>query len=163
MTRTRRPVAPDDRGQTLQDYVVGISIFIVVVFMALAFFPNLLSGFQTGTVADHEAQADRVAREIVTNASTSGSINDLNATIIEEIVAMSEDDLRSRYGLHGSINLNITVESLDGGSYVTDGTTTLAGEPGYFGDSAGTAARIVTLTDKAYGCSPACRLVVRAW
>lgn len=153
---------PADRGQTLQDYVIGISIFVLVAFLALGFFPGLLQDFQSGSVGDHEAQADRIGRQIVTNNSIAGTDNRLNATAIEVMMDQSEDDLRQRFGVNDTVNLNITVESLDGDYYVND-TRTLASQPNYYGRSAGTSARIVTLSDDGYGCSPACRLVVRAW
>lgn len=156
-------LSADERGQTLQDYVIGISIFIVVVFVALTFFPNLLEDFQSNSIGDHEAQADRVARQIVTNTAMPGTVNELDVTDLDSIMQENEDQLRGRYGLNGTVNLNITVESLNGDWYVNDSGNALKSQPGYFDTTAGTSARIVTLSDDGYDCSPACRLVVRAW
>lgn len=162
MDVSQRTFSTDDRGQTLQDYVIGISIFVVVVFLALSFFPGLLNDFQSGSVGDHEAQADRISRQIVTNNTVPGTENQLNATAIEGMMDQSEDDLRQRFGVNDTVNLNITLESLNGDYYIND-TRTLTSEPNYYDTTAGTSARIVTLSDDGYGCSPACRLVVRAW
>lgn len=164
MSDARRSFLGSDRGQTLQDYVVGISVFLVVVFLALGFFPDLLSGFQSETVGDHEAQADRVGRQLVSNASMNGTVNELDADVLDEIMGLDESSLRDRYGLDGAVNVNITLQSLDGRSFVTDAAgNPVTSTPRYFGDAAGSAARIVTVSDSDYDCSPACRLVVRAW
>jgi hypothetical protein len=157
--------AGNDRGQTLQDYVVGISVFIVVVFLALAFFPQLLSGFQTTDIADSEAQADRVARQIVTNNTVPGTTNELNATKMDVLMNQTEDELRQRFRLNSTVNLNMSIVSLDGRQFVLNATgDPLTSRPRYFGNDAGSAARIVTLSNDSFSnCDPACRLEVRAW
>lgn len=156
--------AADDRGQTLQDYVVGISVFAVIVVVALGFFPGLLEGFQTGTQGDHEAQADRVGRQIVSETVVSDGVNELNVTRLENVSGLDEDTLQKRYGIEETVNLNVTVETLDSEAYVRNSSgSTLNGRPPYDGSPSGSTARIVTLSGGSYDCSPACRLVVRAW
>lgn len=162
-----RSLRSDERGQTLQDYVVGISIFLVVVFIALGFFPELLAGIQSTNIADNEAQADRVARQIVVNNTVPGTTNELNVSKIETMMDQSENQLRDRFNLTDTVSLNISFVPLNGtnGVFVENGTgTLLTSDPMYFGDEAGSAERIVKLSNASVRhCDPACRLEVRAW
>lgn len=156
----------DERGQTLQDYVVGISIFVVVAFAALGFFPNVLASFQADAGGDVQAQSERIADQIATNASTSGSVNELDLSVVEEITEKNEAELRDRYVLAETSNVNVTVETLDGNEYVRrSGGDNLTTDSRYYGRSAATTARIVTVRPETsvVGCQPACRLVVRVW
>ncbi len=152
----------DDRGQTLQDYVIGVSLFVLLAFVALGVFPQVLASFDQGTEGDARAQADRVARQIVTNTSVPGSPNELNATAVGTVTTRDEDELRERFALPSTANLNVTVETLSGGRYVVDASgRTLAGEPPQDGGAVVSSSRIVTLSDRS--CPTACRLVVRVW
>lgn len=163
MTKRHSTLADDDRGQTLQDYLLGISVFVVVVFVALGFFPNFLDGLQTDSMGGQEAQADRIGREIVSEYALNGTVNELDAARMESLSTKSEDDLREKFGLSNTTNINITVETLNSSAFVDDGSNTLNSVPDYYDRQAGSAARIVTLSDPSYDCSPACRLVVRVW
>lgn len=158
-----RSLAGDDRGQTLQDYLLGISVFIVVVFVALGFFPNFLDGLQTDSMGGQEAQADRIGREIVSEYAVNGTVNELDADRLETLKTKSEDDLREKFGLPDTTNINITVETLDSSGFINRSGATLNSEPQYYASQAGSSARIVTLSDPTYDCTPACRLVVRVW
>lgn len=155
----------DERGQTLQDYVVGVSIFVVIAFAALGFFPNVLTSFQSDTQEDAIAQSERVANQIITNASTTGTVNELDVEVVEDITQRNESQLRDRYVLGQTADINVTVESLDGDQYVggETGATNLTTDEPYHGNSAGTTARVVTLSHDPPNCRPGCRLVVRIW
>lgn len=165
MTRSPLALRRDERGQTLQDFVVGISIFIVVVFLALAFFPQLLSGVHSTNTADNEAQADRIARQIVTNSSVPGTTNALDVSRIEGLMDRSEEDLQKRFNVNGTVSLNVSFVVLNGSDvYVeTPAGVPLTSEPNHFDNEAGSAARIVTFYQPVEHCDPACRLEVRAW
>jgi len=146
----------------LQDYTVGISVFILTVIIALAVVPQFITPFQSSVGSDALSQSAGVARSMVENLSVDGRGNEFNVTALEGVMGQSEDELRTRYGLPATANVNLTVETMASGSVVTSsGGTALASEPPYGGGEAATTARIVTLSDGS--CPTACRLVVRVW
>lgn len=66
MSRTRlRPSAADDRGQTTIDFVVGISIFLLVVAFVVLFVPGIFDPFD-GT--SRTQAADRFAATLTNDA-----------------------------------------------------------------------------------------------
>jgi type II secretory pathway pseudopilin PulG len=156
-------LAEDCRGQTLQDYALGISVFLIAVLVLLgALFPTVLTPFTDNVGADKRAQAQRVAAEVVTNASVPGKTNHLNASTVETVTGLGEDALRSRYRLPGSVSVNVTLTSLDGSEVVQSaGGVDLSAGPAPVDRQIASSTRIVTLTDGS--CQAACRLAVRVW
>ncbi|MFC7177429.1 DUF7287 family protein [Halosegnis marinus] len=53
----------NDRGQTVLDFAVGISVFLVVVAFVLTFVPGMVQPFQSSTQAE-TAAADRLAEQV---------------------------------------------------------------------------------------------------
>ncbi|QSG06539.1 DUF7287 family protein [Halapricum desulfuricans] len=143
----------DERGQTLQDFAVGIGVFLVVFIFVLSLFPGLLSPFQSATGGSERAQAEQVTTQMVENLSEGSDLHHLNETRLWRVLDQSESDLRDRYGLPRTTNINITVETLSGEKTI-NGT-----DNSFYDREVATSARIVTVE----GCSPACRLVVRVW
>jgi hypothetical protein len=147
-----------DRAQTLQDYVLGISIFMVGFMFVLALFPGLLMPFESSLDGDTQAAADRVTAEIVSNFSKPAEPNVLNATRLNQTVfnrSRSVADLRSQFGLSSDTSINITLEQLNGMTRLN-----ASGNP-VTNDRTAVSVRIV---DTGYpGCDPGCRLVVRTW
>jgi hypothetical protein len=156
-------LAEDCRGQTLQDYALGISVFLVAVLVLLgALFPTVLTPFTDNVGADKRSQAQRVAAEVVANASVPGKTNHLNASTVETVTALGEDGLRSRYRLPGSVRVNVTLTPLDGSGIVRSaGGVDLTAGPAPVDREIASSTRIVTLTDGS--CPTACRLAVRVW
>jgi type II secretory pathway pseudopilin PulG len=153
----------DDRGQTLQDYALGISVFLIAVVVLLgAILPTVLTPFTDSVGADRRAQAERVAAELVTNASVAGKTNHLNASTVETLVALGQDSLRSRYQLPNTVAVNVTLRTMDSDRVVrsADGTDLSVG-PSPTRQEIATTTRLVTLTDGS--CPTACRLAVRVW
>jgi len=153
----------NDRGQTLQDYLIGISVFLVVVFfVASTVLPSLLAPFESTTGGDEVSQADRVAGTMVQNLSVAGKPNELRITPVEQVVGKDTDALRTRYRLPDTSYVNVSITTLDRTAIVTSSTgTSLASDKQAEGSNAATSARIITLSDGS--CDPACRLVVRVW
>ncbi|WP_312910393.1 DUF7287 family protein [Natronosalvus caseinilyticus] len=165
MTR-RRPrtvsvsISRDSRGQTTQDFAVGIGVFLLAVAFVFSFVPSLITPFSAST-APESAQADRIAGEIVTEYS-SGEPNDLDLAALED----DDPDELEKLGLRdtGSVRIdriNVTVVNA-----TRDPQFGVGDE--YRGQSAGSATRIVTVSNTSampggVDCDPACRLVVRVW
>lgn len=153
----RRFKRPDrsTRAQTLQDFAIGISIFLLAFMFVLSLFPGLLTPFQAEAGGSERAQAEKVSTTILANLSAGPQQNDLNETALATLFdpGMSERDLLQRYGLPSSTNVNITVETLNGTTNVYTSTNEVGGSV------VATSSRLVTIPS----CDPACRLVVRVW
>ncbi|MFC4249332.1 hypothetical protein ACFOZ7_20775 [Natribaculum luteum] len=176
--RTRTvSVSFDGRGQTTQDFAVGIGIFLLAIAFVFAYLSTLLTPFSSPVGGAESAQADRIAATIVDDLSETDQPNHLNATAFDETYGhQSSADLASELGLQSADDdvaidrVNVTIRQLaadeDDRDLVTDddGTTLRAGDQ-YQNQSAASAGRVVTVyteTDDDV-CDPACRLVVRVW
>ena len=144
-----------DRAQTLQDYAIGIGIFIIAFMFVLSLFPGLLTPFQSEAGGSERAQAEKVSTTILANLSEGSQQNELNETALSTLFdgSMSEAALLERYGLASTTNINITVETLNGTRNVYTSTNDVGGSV------VATSTRLVTIPS----CDPACRLVVRVW
>jgi len=154
--------AADNRGQTLQDYVFGISVFLLTVAAVVgAGLPTMLATFDDGTRGDTNAQAKRVADQIVMNTSI-GSGNQLNTTLVEAIAGSDVDTLQNRYRLPTTSTVNVTIRNSGGsGAVVTDSGVTLSAGRNATGRTFAKAIRLVTIGNSS--CDPACQLIVRVW
>jgi hypothetical protein len=155
---------PHRRGQTPQDYLVGVVVFIATIAVILALLPSFTTPFQSGVGGDSSAQADRVAQQLVSNLSSIDEPNLLDGSELMEVLSTNSTGLESRFGLSKGTNLNVTVETLDGSALVTNGSdVALTSSETYTGAAAASTERIVRLKNGSYECKPACRLVVRIW
>lgn len=160
----RDPLRRDRRSQTPQDYVIGIVVFIAVVVAVVGFLPSITAPYQSGAGGENIAQSDRVAQQLVSNLSTVEEPNQLNLSQLQRLLDLDGTALSERYGLSERTNINVTVVSLDGSSYITtDSGETLTSKPPYTTGNAASSARIVRLDTDNHNCEPACRLVVRVW
>jgi len=155
-----------DRGQTLHDYVAGISVFILSVALVVGLLPSVVAPFQNEGGAVTATQADRIGDRIVSNFSSGSSPNILDARALDELMTKDEESLRDRYGLAEFRYANLTLTTLNG-SRILEGPAP-ANAPQAAGASAAdeevsSASRIVELDDPSIDCIPACRLIVRVW
>lgn len=169
MTR-RRPrtvsLSLSDRGQTNQDFAVGIGIFLLTIAFVFAYVPNFVTPFTPDVGSAETAQADRIAATVVDDLTDDPARpNHLNATAFDERYD-DEDALVEHLGLRSTSEttidrVNVSIETIDGETVDAD---ELATGPAYRSDQpAGSAARIVTVEGDDADCDPACRLVVRVW
>lgn len=152
-TRNERTVtiSLDARGQTAQDFAVGIGVFLLAIAFVFSYVPTLIGMDETQASAG-ASQADRIADTIVDELE--GDPNDLQPSDEGEFEdAIEEMDLGQREDID---RVNVRIEALDG----TDGPDWTAGDEEE-GQSVASSARIVTADESE--CDPACRLVVRVW
>lgn len=157
----------DTRGQTLHDYVVGISVFVLTVAVVLGLLPSVVAPFQGGGGAADASLSTQVGDRVVSTLSLDGAPNVLDGEEVSALMALDESDLRDRFGLRSHQYVNLTLQALNGSTVLTDG----AGGTGAvqragasaLGEDAVTAARVVQIDDPGFDCRPACRLVVRVW
>ena len=173
----------DDRGQTVLDFVVGMSVFLVAVGFTFAFVPSLLEPYAVGegaTVIVAERGAARLAESSLAGAGSTATLSHactfafFNGTAPE---AASEDsdcawaanatDLHAELGVDELRGLNLTVtqhgaiETLDS----DDGSVAMrAGPAPPEGTSVSSASRIVTMADPEDRRAPETyRLTLRVW
>lgn len=163
MVGTRRSGgrAPTSRGQMLQDFTIGIGVFLLALAAVLAGFFGFLQPFETGVDSEDVTQSTRVADTMVQNLSRDQRPNELNVSRTAATFAASNDQLRQRWGLDNSTNFNITVETLDGDRLVTAGGVALTAGTTHHNRTTGSVTRIVTMSDGT--CDPSCRLTIRTW
>ncbi|WP_436925213.1 DUF7287 family protein [Halosimplex amylolyticum] len=152
---------PADRGQTLHDYTVGISLFIITLSAVLAGLFGFIGPLSTGVGSEEISQSDRIATTVVQNLTTGRQPNELDADRLSDALGRSESELRTRWGLQRSAQFNVTLTTLNGSRIVSYDGSKLAAGSRYQGNAAGSAARIVTLGEGI--CQPGCRLAVRTW
>ncbi|WP_121822815.1 DUF7287 family protein [Halostella salina] len=154
----------DERGQTAQDFAVGISVFLLTTAFLFAFLPTIFTPFDEEVTSGDSAQADRVASTFVDGFSADGQVGTLRATDTSEFFDEGNggDDLRDRYALSTVTRVNVTIRTQNGTVIREVSGTELKRGDDYDGRPSASASRIVTF-DSGTICSPTCRLVVRVW
>ncbi|MBZ6493866.1 DUF7287 family protein [Natrinema longum] len=170
-TRARRPrtvsLSMSDRGQTTQDFAVGIGLFLLAVAFVFLFLPTIGTPYESSGGADR-AQADRIADRIVSNLSTE-TANEIDGSGFNS--KYNERNLSTQLGLRASSSDDIVYDRINVSIEEFDGTpvdeSELSGGDVYRNQSAASSARIVTIDNwtpaDSSDCDPGCRLVVRVW
>lgn len=154
----------DNRGQTLHDYVAGISVFILTVAIVLGLLPSVVAPFQNGGSGGVDAAlSSRIGDRVVSNLSVDGAPNVLDGDELETLMAKNEVDLRDRYGLTQGQYVNLSLQTLNGSRMIAVGGTVQTAGATALGEDTTTSARIVTVDDPDFACEPACRLVIQVW
>jgi hypothetical protein len=144
------------RGQTAQDFAVGISVFVVTTAFVIAYVPTAVFPFDQGYGSETSTQAERLADSLVSDLAVEGSLTELNDSATTAFLTGNESSasIRSNYSLPPTASVNVTLEHLNGTAVMSrDGR---AGAR-YSDQNAGVASRLVTLDGNRY------RLVVRVW
>ncbi|AGB15910.1 hypothetical protein Halru_1296 [Halovivax ruber XH-70] len=151
-----------DRGQTVQDFAVGIGIFLLAIAFVFSFVPSIITPFEDAGGAE-TAQADRIAATIVENAST-GTTNELDLTAFNSTYKdKTSEELSDALGLRitdsntAITHVNITLTDIDSDNPESDIT---GGDP--YDDQIGSSATRIVTTDQSK-CETACKLTVRVW
>ena len=152
-----------ERGQTLIDYVAGISVFFITLALVLTLLPSFVNPYQSDVAGEDTAQAERISQQLVGNLSIQGEPNRLDLTSFRNMLALSGSALNDRYGVPDHKNINVTVRTMNGTTWIEAGGDNLTSKVTYDGQSAATRVRIVRFDGGTANCDPACRLLVRVW
>ena len=172
-----------DRGQTPQDFALGITILLVTIIATFGFVQNsLVTTYERPVTGDIEESADRLATFLVENYSVEGERNVLRFNRTDGINRSLNRDTAALDGLISDAGLNVATDrqtnpsvnvTIAGSDSLGNGTQRPAiganGEPLAWGDAftgqpdAATKTRVVTLEDHGGKCSSVCWLVVRVW
>jgi hypothetical protein len=174
-----------DRGQTTQDFAVGISVFLLTVTFTFAFVPSTVTPFGSPVTDAIPAKSDRVASTVVDRyAVEDGSRTlDLDALTDPAVLAGADsdiigeegltdeatgNDLRRLFGLRATAQVNITIETRGGDIIQTEydgnpGTEALVGGDNYPQNQAAASTTRIIRLEGVEGCKTGCLLVVRVW
>lgn len=105
----------DDRGQTLNDYVLGISVFLLTVAFVVAFLPSIFTPFNAPIDDSTTARASRGATFIVTDLSVDGQPNVLDWNRTGGFFEQNETELRRVFGFPRTTDVNVTLVDAETG------------------------------------------------
>lgn len=169
-----------ERGQTTQDFAVGVSVLLVTIIGAFVFSQGgALGVYEGGSPGVEQPQADRIASYVVENYSAENQPNVLRYDNpgdgdIDDLPSSGElSDLKLRAGVNVSSDrradpiVNVSIVSNE---TLQNGERTPARDGGVlaWGDSrraeSTTSSRVVQLEGTSDDiCDPVCWLVVRVW
>lgn len=149
------------RGQTTNDYLIGIVLLLLTITVVFGFFPSMFAPFEEPVGSDEETMAANLGTELVSNTTQPGTEQTVNLTRVHEIIDSEPEALGNRSGVPGWKRWNVTVVDSNG-QVVSDGTNDVVGGDDWNGSPAATTVRFVVAGD-ATDCEDGCRLVVRVW
>lgn len=153
-----KTISHDDRGQTVHDYAIGMSVFLLTVAFAFALVPSLLTPYTAPIDDGLTSRADRTAAHLVQTLSTDANrLAPARTADRFDATNGTAPALRETLGLPAGTGVNVTVTDPETGTVPTVGGTALrAGES--VGDRPTAASsRIVSIADESY------RLTVYLW
>ena len=157
-----------DRGQTTQDFAVGISVFLLTVTFTFAFVPSTVTPFGSPLTDAIPAKSDRVASTVVDRYAVEDGSRTLDASAFDDgVLDKSPTELREQvFGLRSTAQVNVTIETRGGDiieADLGDGVERLTGGDDYpKNQAAASTTRIIRLPG-VDGCRTGCLLVVRVW
>lgn len=152
----------DERGQTLHDFALGVSVFLVTVSVVLTMIPGIFAPFSASTQSQHSVVADQVASGVLDDLTEDGRRNHLDTAGTDAFfdgstVPGTAADLRNRYRLERFTKVNVELVTGDESFSIGDD---------YEGEAVASTQRVVTMNgtgDGGWSCSPSCRIIVRVW
>lgn len=164
-----------DRGQTIQDYLIGIGLLLLTLTGVFLLVPSVFTPIAEPLDRSEHAKASAVADHLVDTYETGAGNNVLNfSALVDAMSSGTATRLRDRTALDGATSVNVTLvywqEPPGVGPTGTHGRNYEQVRRSYSGlstynetsDVAATAVRVVTF-DRSKHCQPSCRLIVRVW
>lgn len=151
----------DTRGQTLFDFVVGITLFLLVILFTVLFIPGLLDPFQTTrdvNTITADRGADHLTQTVLHESGTGPYILNEQCTIAffngnpSTACPVTTDDLHAILGLNTRSHVNITITDSTQNVAVIDNVALQTGDPLPQSQSRNTyrSTRIVTINNNQY-------------
>ena len=156
----------NDRGQTLHDYLLGITLVLLTVAAVFAFFPDVFEPFDRPVDEEDSYMADRLSEEVVAENAVVGSdrtvdLDALNRSLRDPSTFRR---LTNRSAIPSWKQVNVTVRARDGEVLVA-GESAVVGSVYREGDTGPTATRVRTIQahNRSSQCAMGCQVVVRVW
>lgn len=155
-----------DRGQTANDYLVGIIVLLLTIAVVFGYFPSIFQPFDEPVGSEEEAMADNLGSVLITNTSAGGGEQTVNLTQIDVILDRYNASLQNDSAVPDWRQWNVTVRDGDGNivSVVATGGTIRGGDT-WDGSPSATTVRFVRAQNvtNAPQCANGCRIIVRVW
>jgi hypothetical protein len=152
----------NQRGQTLYDFLLGVSILLVSIILVLSLFDPLFAPFTDPVSGADDEQVNRITDEIIeTNATVFGdrALDIDDDSFDEEYI----DELKNRSGVPPFKNVNVTLTDQRGRIITVGGNRVDGGEVRTSGDAASTTSRVVRFPPGEEVCQDGCILNVEIW
>lgn len=150
----------NERGQTANDYLIGIIIVLVTIVAVFGFFPDFYQPFDQAVDDDQKAMAENLATKLVTDNRLMDTQRTLSFSGFKA-EGDNPDRLAAQAGLKGWDGWNVTL---------SDGETSVGLDnrnygPEFYDGPAATATRYVQVKGgpDELDCSDGCLLIVRVW
>lgn len=165
-TEQNKPTGPTDRGQTPNDYLLGIVILLISIILVFGYFPNIFQPFEQEVGNEEQAMANNLAAEIVDNSTVGDSEQTVDFVLLNQTVD-SYFNNSEQAGIPRWLNWNVTVLDSDGNrvELVPAGNAPIQNGTTWRGERAESIIRFVAPQDSSQvaGCDNGCRIVVRVW
>lgn len=153
----------DGRGQTANDYALGVSVFLLTVLFVFAFVPTVFSPFRAPIDDATTARADRASSYLV------GSLSEERTNVVPSHRAeafftnnKTAADIREYVGLSAATSVNVAMSEPDSDVVGTvNGTQLGGGDPVRDGPTA--ASSRIVVVERPDGSRTVYRLTVRIW
>lgn len=145
-----------DRGQTVYDFLLGVVLFLVVVVSVFAIFPDIFEPFFDPSPGERDEMADRVASELIENASVPDEEQTLRYERLNETLGSLDDDthaLKNKTGVSEFRNIQVELRNS------TTGVQKWGKDPQSVWSATVRNVRVSGLD----GCETICRLIIRVW
>jgi hypothetical protein len=151
-----------ERGQTPQDYAVGVSIMLLTLIAVFTFIPGVFQPFEAPVETHQQSFADGIADRLVADHVREGASNtlgydELDHTLDDEGPDENFSDFRDGVGVDDRLT-NLNVRVYNGSEVIMEAGENYSSNRGV----AASSKRIVRL-DNRTACPRSCRLVVRVW
>jgi len=153
-----------DRGQTLQDYLLGIVLVLLTIIGVFTFFPDVFVPFDEPVESEDREMATELADELVEANRTQRGTQTVNVTALEQSI---QDPILGRLVTQSGIpdwkQLNVTIKESDQVIEVgaANGTGSVFRQDS--SDPPATVIRTVQAQNRTHACAQSCQLVVRVW
>lgn len=160
------------RGQTTQDFAIGVSILVLTLAGVFAFMPAVFDSSTDSVERQEHTKATALAETILEEYTIGGTTNTLEYDRLRTYFGISSgsspsdvpDAMRGAAGIrYRNANVTITRGDTDDDGDVYDDAVLTTGADVYISvQSTATVTRIVRFEDDSR-CDPSCRLIVRVW
>ena len=145
----------DSRGQTANDFILGISVFLVSVIILFSLLTGLYTPFNAPIKSDQTVVASRVSDQVLQDLTPSNKSNTLSETYTADFFTTNDaDDIREQYRLKQTVHINVSLVAVNESMSESVGES-IGNHP------VASSTRIVI--DNGARCQPSCRLRVRVW
>jgi len=153
-----------DRGQTIQDYLLGVLLVLLTTAAVFAFFPDVFIPFEQADQQENKKMAERLADEVINVSMTVRGEQTVNLTSLERAVQDSDNFalIVNRSGIPHWKQVNVTVQD-ENRDILVAGESDTVGSVYREGRSTGTQVRHIQDVNGSSDCADGCQVIVRVW